>query len=251
MRHYIDLDSLQLIEAPGIRTPVTQIRAKRGTAPKLQIQFCRSGEPELLPEGTVIRFGPKPTGEYDGEFVVFTNVFTAPGDVTGFYEARPNFNTDELNALLGSPDATVANDEDSVTLMAEFSWRLGSDAPEKTETFAVVVSNAVDNGNESAPVPAGPDVDSRLSAIESANGATKKHGRTAITTGEETVTVTFTTAFSAAPSAVLTPTVERATAGTADVPWCTGISDRTDAGFIAYLSAPAPAGCHLHWLAFL
>jgi hypothetical protein len=167
MRIYIDLDSLDVIEAPSIRQPLERIWAKRGTSKSLQVQFVRSGEPELLPPGSQIRFGPKAQGEFDGDFIVFTDAFTAPGDVTGFYEASANFNTTDLNTLLGSPDGTTANDEEEVELMAEFSWLIPLAAnPEKSKTIIVEIDNAVDNGDESAPSEAGPALNTRLTALE-------------------------------------------------------------------------------------
>ena len=172
MRKYIDLDLLCLVEGPGITTPVTELSFKRGTAPLLEVQFGRhvSGvwTPELLAAGTVLRFGPKESGKYDGAFVVFSGdaAWTTPGSASGFYSANPSFNTTQLNALLFSPDGNDANDVESVTLMSEFSWRLGVALPTKTETFNVVVHNAVDNGSESAPSEAGPDHESRITQLE-------------------------------------------------------------------------------------
>lgn len=167
MRIYVDLDSLDIVVGPGDRSPVPELRFKRGTAPALELQFLRDGVPELLPTGTVIRFGPKVSQKFDGTFVIFTDVFTAPSTVDGFYRALPNFNTTALNTLLKSPDGDPDNDVPEVTLMAEFSWRTGAAAPQKSNTFSVVVANAVDNGSEVAPSEAGPSLDTRISALES------------------------------------------------------------------------------------
>src|SRR5687768_8883103 len=167
MRVYVDLDTLTLIESPGTRSPVETMWAKRGTSKRLDLQFVRNGEPEMLPASAQIRFGLKPTGEYDGAFVVFTDTFTEPADASGFYTGFANFNTETLNTLLGSPDGVTANDEESVELMAEFSWLIpGEDNPEKSQTFTVQVDNAVDNGDEAAPSEAGPSLNSRLTAAE-------------------------------------------------------------------------------------
>lgn len=166
MRVYVDLDLLTLIESPGNRSAIGTLRFKRGTSPKLEVQFVRNGEPELLPAGTVIRFGPKEDGKFDGAFLAFTDDFTEPEEASGFYVARPSFNTTQINDKLLSPDGNEDNDVPFIELMSEFSWRLGGDPPEKSETFSVVVSNSVDNGNEAAPDEAGPDLDTRISELE-------------------------------------------------------------------------------------
>ena len=43
MKLYVDLESLQLIEGPGFRNPITSLRFKRGDAALLEVEFLNGG----------------------------------------------------------------------------------------------------------------------------------------------------------------------------------------------------------------
>lgn len=133
-----------------------RLNFKRGTAPELQVQFGRvdpvtgTWTAELLPVGTVLVFGLKETGSFDGYLIVSTDVWTVDGY---YYVGQPSFNNAALNALLLSPDGNASNDKPSVTLMGELSWGPDGDDPTPTSTFEVLVANKVINGDEPAPTP--------------------------------------------------------------------------------------------------
>jgi hypothetical protein len=40
---HIDLETLQLIESPGFRNPLTALRFKRGDAAQLEVNFLKGG----------------------------------------------------------------------------------------------------------------------------------------------------------------------------------------------------------------
>jgi hypothetical protein len=163
----------QVIERAEVPEPVDVLEVIRGTGPRFGFRFVRDAGPnyvpELLPPGTTIRWGTKEQGKYDAGFVTFVTDFSEPLDAaTGYYEADADFNSIQLNELLGSPDGNTENDIESVDLMTQISWRLGGAAPVKTKPFTVRFLNAVDNGNETLPTQAGPDLDTRISRIEAA-----------------------------------------------------------------------------------
>ena len=160
MKLYVDLESLQLIEGPGFRNPVTSLRFKRGDAAKLEVTFLDDGttavsigDPALLE----MRFGVKPRNRYDIGYLVQSDAWTMPtlNAETPFYQCSPSFNTEELNSALGLGSAT-GSELSEITLMGEITWREGTGEPTSTRTFLVVVENDVNRGTEGVPSSAEP-----------------------------------------------------------------------------------------------
>jgi len=175
----------RLVQAPSeivAGAEVDALSAKRGTSEAFELQFLNAGVPTRRDIAAKIRFTLKEVTKYDGAAIVFSgdtvagDTWIRPGEETGFYLASPSFNTTELNALLFSPDGNSANDLASVTLMGEFSWRIGTANPTKTKTFDCVVDNAVDNGAEAAPTDA---VAIGVATIRHADGTTTTYRATA------------------------------------------------------------------------
>jgi hypothetical protein len=141
MRIYVDLDSLDLIEAPGFRSPIPSLRLKRGDGTQLEVRFCRGGSVVPLPEGTELKFAAKLRGDYSSEPAIETDNFSFSGFPDPAYIASPSLNKDVLNALFtpsgGQPQPA------EVLLMAEITWRLPGRLPTTTNTFNLVVSNDV------------------------------------------------------------------------------------------------------------
>ncbi|MCW1921321.1 hypothetical protein OKA05_02080 [Luteolibacter arcticus] len=153
MRLTVDLQSLQLIISAGDRKRLSLVEFKRGDSTPLEVQFVRAGVAEALPEGSVLSFGLKESGKYDGDFAVFFDEFAAPTATPNFiYAGTPNFNTEELDDLL-FVDGTSANDKASVDLMGEFSWAVGEADPVSIRTFTCRVHNDVIRGDEGTPLP--------------------------------------------------------------------------------------------------
>ena len=160
MKLFVDLESLQLIEGPGFRNPVTSLRFKRGDAARLEVAFLRNGstpatigDPQLLE----LHFGVKPRGRYDIGYLVHSSDWTSPdpGAENPVYRTAPSFNTVELDSALGVGSST-GSELAEITLMGEISWREDDGEPTSTRTFLVIVENDVNRGTEGVPVSAQP-----------------------------------------------------------------------------------------------
>lgn len=160
MKLHVDLESLQLIEGPGFRNPVTALRFKRGDSARLEVSFleggstsARIGDPGVLE----IQFGIKPRNRYDIGYLVHDSVWIMPAvdDELPVYQCSPSFNTVELDSALGVGSST-GTELSEITLMGEITWREGSGEPTSTRTFLVVVENDVNRGTEGVPTSADP-----------------------------------------------------------------------------------------------
>jgi hypothetical protein len=157
---HVDLETLQLIEGPGFRNPVTSLRFKRGDAAQLEVMFLDGGTTPVAigdPGTLEIRFGIKPRNRYDIGYLVHSADWTmpAPDAESPAYQCSPSFNTVELDSALGVGSAT-GTELSEITLMGEITWREGSGEPTSTRTFLVVVENDVNRGTEGVPVSAEP-----------------------------------------------------------------------------------------------
>ena len=160
MKLYVDLETLQLIEAPGFRNPVTSLRFKRGDAARLEVFFLQNGTTPVAignPETLEIRFGVKLRGRFDLGYLVQSAVWTMPDpeSTSPVYLCSPSFNTEELDSALNVGSST-ATELSEVTLMGEITWREGTGEPTSTRTFLVVVENDVNRGTEGVPTSAEP-----------------------------------------------------------------------------------------------
>lgn len=111
MRAYINRTNGDVATTPYERSHVTQpFYAKRADLALLEVQFNRDNVAEL-PTDPLLTFILKNLEDYGGTALVNTTSFTAPGDATGFYELRPDFDEDALNDLLveGTIGESVAN----------------------------------------------------------------------------------------------------------------------------------------------
>jgi hypothetical protein len=157
---YVDLETLELIEGPGFRNPVTSLRFKRGDAAKLVVAFLANGSTHESigdPATLELRFGVKPRNRYDVGYLVHTADWTMPDPEADspVYQCSPSFNTTELDSALqvGSSTGTELSE---ITLMGEITWREGVGSPTSTRTFIVVVENDVNRGTEGVPTSAEP-----------------------------------------------------------------------------------------------
>ena len=156
MKLYVDLATLQLIEAPGFRNAVTSMRFKRGDAAELDVAFLTGGTtPAFLgdAEDVEIHFGVKVSGSYGGSYLAHSAVWTMPDpeSLSPSYVCCPSFNTVELDeAMLVGETGELS----SITLMGEISWTVGDGEPTSTRTFEIVVDNDVVRGSEINPTRA-------------------------------------------------------------------------------------------------
>jgi len=157
---HVDLESLQLIEGPGFRNPVTSLRFKRGDAALLEVVFLEGGTtvvPIGDPRTLEIQFGIKPRNRYDIGYLVHDSVWTMPAidAESPTYQCSPSFNTTELDSALGLGSST-GSELSEITLMGEITWREGVGEPTSTRTFLVIVENDVNRGTEGVPTSAEP-----------------------------------------------------------------------------------------------
>ena len=160
MKLHVDLETLQLIEGPGFRNPITSLRFKRGDAAQLEVSFLDGGITPVAigdPDYLVIRFGVKPRNRYDVGYLVHSADWTMPAvdAESPIYQCSPSFNTEELDSALGVGSAT-GTELSEITLMGEITWSEGTGAPTSTRTFLVVVENDVNRGTEGVPQSAQP-----------------------------------------------------------------------------------------------
>lgn len=160
MRLYVDLETLELIEGPGFRNPITSLRFKRGDAALLEVSFLDGGvTPTSIgdPQALAIQFGIKPRNRFDVGYLVHHSDWTMPAttEPAPVYRCSPSFNTQQLNSALGLGSAT-GTELSEITLMGEITWREGSGQPTSTRTFLVVVENDVNRGTEGVPQSAEP-----------------------------------------------------------------------------------------------
>ena len=160
MKLYVDLETLQLIEGPGFRNPVSALRFKRGDAAKLEVAFLQNattaveiGDPATL----ALQFGIKPHNRYDVDYLVHESIWAIPAQGTEdpSYLCSPSFNTQELDSAMQVGSAT-GSELSEITLMGEITWREGSGDSTSTRTFTVVVENDVNRGTEGVPSSADP-----------------------------------------------------------------------------------------------
>jgi hypothetical protein len=160
VRLHVDLETLELIEGPGFRNPVTSLRFKRGDGARLDVTFLANGTTPVHvgdPGTLELRFGVKPRGRYDVGYLVHTADWTLPAEEaeSPVYQCSPSFNTVELDSALGVGSAT-GTELAEITLMGEITWREGAGEPTSTRTFLVVVENDVNRGTEGVPQSAVP-----------------------------------------------------------------------------------------------
>jgi len=155
---HVDLETLQLIQGPGQRSPLAPLKIKRGDSARLQVAFLENGlTPALIgdPAALQIQFGVKPRNQFDSPYLAHTAEWTMPaeGDDAPTYQCAVSFNTTGIDAALGLDGETQLAE---ITLMGEITWREGTAEPTSTRTFLVVVENDVNRGTEGVPVSADP-----------------------------------------------------------------------------------------------
>ncbi len=160
MRLYVDLETLELIEGPGFRNPITSLRFKRGDAARLEVSFLSNGTTAAEignPDTLELQLGIKPRGRYDVGYLVHESAWTLPasGAASPLYFCSPSFNTVELDSAMqvGSSTGTELSE---ILLMGEITWREGAGVPTSTRTFLVIVENDVNRGTEGVPTDAEP-----------------------------------------------------------------------------------------------
>jgi hypothetical protein len=248
VRLYVDLETLELIEGPGFRNPVTSLRFKRGDAAKLEVSFLANGTTASEigdPLTLELQFGIKPRGRYDVGYLVHESAWVLPavGAASPLYSCSPGFNTVELDSAMqvGSSTGTELSE---IILMGEITWREGSGEPTSTRTFLVIVENDVNRGTEGTPLAGQTPAGWLAAQLASGDldGAIHLGGNDLVTLAGSTITFDFG-AFSYASGTAKTAHLNALGLGTSGILSCSSVSASTmSAGSMAVSGTLAVSG---------
>ena len=156
MRFYFDLNRGKLVTGIGFANPLGRIDFKRGDSAEVVLGFYRGVSEVVLSDNAMLNFVLKEKGKYDGDPIVSADTWFYDVD-RGGYVCNPDFNTIELNALLGSGDGGFDDDLEFVDTMLEITWSVdGGDTWSSTQTVEARIHNDVIKGNEGVPVTGSP-----------------------------------------------------------------------------------------------
>jgi len=149
MRLFFDLDSGELVTAPGTRQRLTSLSLKRGDTLPIRLTFLREGVGQELPALATGQIGMKERGDFDGPFVASAPEWAKVGTGSStYYALELDLNTVALDELLGVGDAV---DVASVQLNMELEF-VADGQISSSNTVLVTVANDVVKGNEGTPL---------------------------------------------------------------------------------------------------
>lgn len=140
-----------LITSEGMLTPQTFIEARRGGGENIELVLLDDGQP-ITPTGLEeFRFVAKPKGQdWDSAAHALATSWTR-NNGTGRYQARVNYNTTLLNALLKIAHASEPENL-FVDLDAQVAWRTSNTATWwRSQAVTLRLHNSVWRGNETDP----------------------------------------------------------------------------------------------------
>ena len=140
MQLYIDTDTNGFITDPTFKAPLTQVSFKRGDSATINLSFVSGVSSLSAVNSRTLKFGIKKDGDYDGEYLVFTNEYTTNGYN---YVLKPSFNTTTLNNLLSGDTPSVAG-------MLEVTWIVSGDEF-SSNTLLVTINNDVNKNDVNPP----------------------------------------------------------------------------------------------------
>jgi hypothetical protein len=145
MQLYINTVNNGFITDPLFKSPLTDLSFKRGDSATINIAFVSETGVLSAVSGKTLKFGIKQFGDYDGNYLVFSNEYTTSGTN---YVLKPSFNTTNLNNLLSGDTPSVAG-------MLEVTW-IDTTDEFSTNTLPVTINNDV-NKFDNNPVVDIPD----------------------------------------------------------------------------------------------
>jgi hypothetical protein len=138
MRLYIDVDTLQFIDAPNRRTAASYF-FKRGDSTNLELQFCRDGAGLTGLSGYTIIAGLKADNQFtSATYLAYADSFPT-SDTGGFFAADFDLNTAALSAALGTAESIVGQ--------FEVQWTVGG-RTQSTRLNDATIQNDVIRGSE-------------------------------------------------------------------------------------------------------
>lgn len=214
---FFDLGSNQLVTGATFPQPINGFSLKRGDNPSLNLQFIQDGIVQQMPSDLVINFAAKLPGQYGGDAIIFTNVFTLTGTGSAsVYTLQPSLNSTELDAQF---TAVGGIEPASIPLMAEIEF-ITSNRHTSSQTVTLTINNDVNQGTEILPTYTG-----------------SEDGLTAIPISQDYVDVTFATARVSANWRLIVANVENSTDPAPENLMCAIITNKTNTGFRQTFSA--------------
>jgi len=140
-----------LVLSEGMLSPQTFIEGRRGDGENIELVFLDEGA-AVTPTGLEeFRFVAKPQGEdWDSAAHALASTWVR-NTSTGRYQARVNYNTTLLNALLKIAHATESENE-YIDLDAQLAWRTSNTTTWwRTQLVTFRLHNSVWRGNETDP----------------------------------------------------------------------------------------------------
>jgi hypothetical protein len=140
-----------LVLSEGMLAPQTFIEGRRGDGENIELVFLDDGAP-VTPTGLEeFRFVAKPQDtDWDSAAHALASTWVR-NTSTGRYQARVNYNTTLLNALLLIA-STVSNENEYVDLDAQLAWRTSNTTTWwRTQRVTFRLHNSVWRGNETDP----------------------------------------------------------------------------------------------------
>lgn len=144
MNLYFNTDTRRFQVSAGDSREVNALTFKRGDTTALAVRFVSAGAVVELGAGAAGKFGLKESGDYSGDYIASDTAWTKTGTGTStVYTFNLNLATSEINALL-------ANDADSVNVIAEMEYD-ASGVIVSSNTLTITIQNDVIKGDESGP----------------------------------------------------------------------------------------------------
>jgi hypothetical protein len=140
-----------LVLSEGMLAPQTFIEGRRGDGENIELVFLDDGAP-VTPTGLEeFRFVAKPQDtDWDSAAHALASTWVR-NTSTGRYQARVNYNTTLLNALLLIA-STVSNENEYVDLDAQLAWRTSNTTTWwRSQRVTFRLHNSVWRGNETDP----------------------------------------------------------------------------------------------------
>ena len=146
-----------LVFTSSYGSAISSLRFKRGTVVPLEIAFPAA---EGFSPPAKVRFGLKPTGQYDGALAAFAETAEAKteDDGTLVFSMSAEIASALIDAQLGVGGDGTADDKATASFVAEFAWDDADGNASATATVpATVENNVIRDGDAAAGVNPGGD----------------------------------------------------------------------------------------------
>ena len=158
---HVDLETLQLIEGPGFRNPVTSLRFKRGDAARLEVSFLDGGITPRLPSAIRPRWKSASASSRATATTSAISFMMPFGRCRPWMPRTPSISVRPASTPWNSIRHSAWDRPPAPSFPKSRSWARSPGAraagePTSTRTFLVVVENDVNRGTEGVPTSAEP-----------------------------------------------------------------------------------------------